>query len=203
MGWGTMSLHDRSRKVGGRRRESYVFGSPHDFDAIESVLGDFSADHFKKASRDSFGLGVTKGTKPTSDPQYGDDAARWLAEHSDAADGATVEDQVRDALSGADLDVEQASGAFVGRRGRPTKDVIAIRERVASALVPLYQAGTPVGMMAFALKVPADTLSYLVRTMANSVPVPVDEGPSLVRPCGARGHDWDLMSPAERAGSAG
>lgn len=165
-----MTLFDHSRVSGGKRKPRTPGYDPHAFDAIEQAYGEGVAMDAVRAHRwyeDNGNIqDATSARLPL--PERGDATGRWLAENDPDKLPEGVEDQVVEALAAAGLTIEEAFGAFAGARGRPSKNRVALRERVAAALMPVWTAGARADMIALALGIPDDQLGFLMRKARNS-----------------------------------
>jgi hypothetical protein len=104
-------------------------------------------------------LGVST-RRATIEDQGNDAAARWLLEHDPRLNGSGVADEIATALALVGLTVDEARSVF--RRGRPSKALLELRERVRGRLLPIWDDDRRRDYMAEALGCDRTTLWRLM-----------------------------------------
>lgn len=96
------------------------------------------------------------------DERANDAAARWLREHDPRASAAGIADEIEGALLGEGLSIAEAQAAFRKSGGRPTRQLLTLRARVARALSPMWDDDRRRDYMAAAMGCDRKTLRRLM-----------------------------------------
>jgi hypothetical protein len=92
----------------------------------------------------------------------GDPAGEWLRAHDPRLRAEGVAGEIASALGAEGLTVDEARAAFPKSGGKPTKALLALRARIASALLPMWEDDRRRDHMARALDCDRKTLRRLM-----------------------------------------